>query len=109
MGVAPSRIPVIEHAEITGATTLKTLRQAAIAMNCVFVYAFVPIEPLDKIVRERATQKASEDIARLDHTMRLENQSLLASDLNAETQRAVDRIVDGSLRGLWDEQPDTHA
>jgi predicted DNA-binding mobile mystery protein A len=109
MGVAPSRIPVIEHAEITGATTLKTLREAAIAMNCVFVYAFVPIEPLDKIVRERATQKAREDIARLDHTMRLENQSLLASDLNAETQRAVDRIVDGSLRGLWDEQPDTHA
>ncbi|MBD5657472.1 MAG: XRE family transcriptional regulator, partial [Candidatus Eremiobacteraeota bacterium] len=33
MGVAPSRIPPIEKAEITGTTTLRTLRQAAAAMN----------------------------------------------------------------------------
>ena len=103
MGVGASRIPVIEKAEITGATTLKTLRQAAAAMNCAFVYAFVPIEPLDDILRDRAVQKTREDILRLDHTMRLENQALLESDLEAEQQRLVERIVAGSLRGLWDE------
>lgn len=103
MGVAPSRIPAIEHAEATGATTLRTLRQAAAAMNCTFVYAFVPIKPLDDIVRERAMQKAREDVLRLDHTMRLENQALLKSDLDAEQERMVDGIVAGSLRGLWDE------
>lgn len=58
MGVAASRIPTIEHAEATGATTLRTLRQAAAAMNCTFVYSFVPIKPLDDIVRDRAMQKA---------------------------------------------------
>ncbi|HET9096419.1 MAG TPA: mobile mystery protein A [Candidatus Baltobacteraceae bacterium] len=104
MGVAPSRIPTIEHAEATGATTLRTLRQAAAAMNCTFVYAFVPIKPLEDIVRERAMQKAREDVLRLDHTMRLENQALLKSDLDAEQERMVDRIVAGSLRGLWDEE-----
>lgn len=103
MGVGASRIPVIEGAEITGATTLKTLRQAAVAMNCAFVYAFVPIEPLDDILRDRAMQKAREDISRLDHTMRLENQALLKSDLEAERRRMVEQIVAGSLRGLWDE------
>lgn len=103
MGVAPSRIPRIEHDEVTGATTLKTLRHAAAAMNCAFVYAFVPIEPLDRILRDRAMQKAREEISRLDHTMRLENQALLKSDLDAEERRMVDRIVAGSLRGLWDE------
>src|SRR5271165_4089448 len=66
MGVAPSRIPAIEKAEVTGATTLRTLRQAAAAMDCAFVYAFVPIEPLDDILRERAVQKAREDISLLD-------------------------------------------
>jgi predicted DNA-binding mobile mystery protein A len=103
MGVAPSRVPRIEQDEVTGATTLKTLRQAAVAMNCTFVYAFVPFESLDDILRDRAMQKAREDISRVDHTMRLENQALLESDLDAELQRMVDRIVAGSLRGLWDE------
>ena len=106
MGVAPSRIPVIEAAEATGSTTVKTLRQAATAMNCTFVYAFVPIEPLDDILRERAVNKARKEITRLDHTMRLENQSLLKSDRDAEQQRTIERILAGSLRGLWDEEPD---
>jgi len=106
MGVAPSRIPVIEKAEVTGGTTLRTLRQAAAAMNCAFVYAFVPNQPLDDILRERATQKARKDIARLDHTMRLEDQALLKSDLDADRQRTIDLILAGSLRGLWDDERD---
>jgi predicted DNA-binding mobile mystery protein A len=106
MRLAPSRIPVIEEAETTGSTTLRTLRHAAAAMNCAFVYVFVPIEPLDDILRERAMQKARKDVSRLDHTMRLENQALLKPDLDAERQRTIDRILTGSLRGLWDEERD---
>ncbi len=109
MGVAPSRIPVIEKAEVTGSTTLRTLRQAAAAMNCAFVYAFVPIEPLDEVLRERAMHKVRKDVSRLDHTMRLENQALLSSDLDAEQERTIDLILSGSLRGLWDEELDHHA
>lgn len=109
MGVAPSRIPAIEKAEVSGATELRTLRQAAAAMNCALVYAFVPIEPLDDILRDRAMQKARKDVARLDHTMRLENQALLKSDLDAEQQRSIDLILSGSLRGLWNEDRDHHA
>ena len=109
MGVAPSRIPAIEKAEVTGATTLRTLRQAAAAMNCAFVYAFVPIEPLEEMLRDRAMQKARKDVSRVDHTMRLENQALLKSDLDAERQRTIDLILSGSLRGLWDEERDRHA
>lgn len=103
MDAAPSRVPVIEKAEVTGATTLKTLRQAAAAMNCTFVYAFVPIEPLDDILRDRALQKARKDVSRLDHTMRLENQALLKSDLEAEQRRTVELLLSGPLRRLWDD------
>jgi predicted DNA-binding mobile mystery protein A len=103
MGVLPSRIPVIEKAEVTGSTTVRTLRQAAVAMNCTFVYAFVPIEPLDEILRKRATQKAQRDLDRINHTMRLENQELRRSDLEAERKRTIDLLLSGSLRGLWDE------
>jgi len=37
--------------------------------------------------------------------MRLENQALSKRDLEAEKQRAIDMILSGSLRGLWDEEP----
>lgn len=104
MDASPSRIPVIEKAEVTGATTIKTLREAAEAMNCTFVYAFVPTKPLDEILRERAVQKTRQDIARLDHTMRLENQALLKSDLDDEQRRMVELILSGSLKGLWEDK-----
>jgi len=104
MGTVPSRIATIEKAEVSGATTLRTLRQAAAAMNCSFVYAFVPVEPLDVMLRARAVQKVRQDLARLDHTMLLENQALLRSDLDAERQRAIDLMLSGSLRGLWNEE-----
>jgi len=104
MDASPSRIPVIEKAEVTGATTIKTLREAAEAMNCTFVYAFVPTKPLDDILRERAIQKTRKDIARLDHTMRLENQALLKSDLDDEQRRMVELILSGSLKGLWEDK-----
>lgn len=108
MGTAPSRVAAIEQAEVRGAVTVQTLRKAAAAMNCAFVYALVPIEPLDDIVRARAIEKAQDELARLNHTMRLENQALLKADLDAEHQRMVDQILSGQLRHLWDEGPSGH-
>ena len=104
MNTVPSRIAAIEQAEVRGATTLETLRKAATAMNCALVYALVPIEPLDDIVRARAIEKVQGDLARLDHTMRLENQALLKADLDAEEQRMVDQILSGPLGRLWDDR-----
>ena len=102
MGAAPSRVPAIEKAEISGATTIRTLREAAAAMGCEFVYAFVPIKPLDDILRERAARKAARDIAGLDHTMQLENQAMRRSDLDDERRRMIDLALLGSPRRLWD-------
>lgn len=103
MGAAPSRIPAIEKAEISGATTIRTLREAAAAMNCTFVYAFVPIKPLDDIVRERAAEKAGRTMTHLDHTMRLENQALLRHDLEDERRRLSEDFLADSPRRLWED------
>lgn len=72
-------------------------------MNCTFVYAFVPIKPLDDILRERAAEKAGQDMTRLDHTMRLENQALIKSDLEDERRRLIDAILADSPRRLWED------
>ena len=103
MGVTRPRVAAIEKAEVTGGTTLKTLREAAEAMDCVLVYAIVPRTSLDQIVREQAGKKADAELARLDHTMRLENQALVTSDLVDERERLVREILSGSSRRLWDE------
>ncbi|WP_442679605.1 mobile mystery protein A [Sphingomonas sp. ASY06-1R] len=103
MGVAPSRIPVIEKAEITGSTTIKSLRQAAEALDCQFVYGFVPRSSLDETLRARVAQKTGRTISRLDHTMKLENQALQKPDLLLEQQRMIDFALNGSLRGLWED------
>ncbi|WP_200835075.1 hypothetical protein [Phyllobacterium salinisoli] len=89
-------------ADLEKATTIKTLREAAAAMNCTFVYAFVPVKPLDDILRERAAEKAGQDVT-LDHTMRLENQALLKSDLEDERRRLIDAMLAGSPRRLWED------
>jgi len=103
MKVAPSRVTVIEQAETHGGITIKTLREAAEALDCTFVYAIVPKAPLDELLRARAEQRADAELARLNHTMRLENQALTPSDLADERERMVARLLEGSPGRLWDE------
>jgi predicted DNA-binding mobile mystery protein A len=42
LAVSPPRITVLEKEELTGSVTIKTMRHAAEALDCVFVYALVP-------------------------------------------------------------------
>lgn len=101
IGAVPSRISAIESAELTGGITLKTLRQVAEGLDCTLVYAFVPKAPLDEVVRRRAVEKANSVIARLDHTMRLENQAIDGANLRSERDRLADEFMSGSMRKLW--------
>jgi predicted DNA-binding mobile mystery protein A len=104
MGVSRPRVNTIEKAEVTGSTTIKTLREAAEAMNCTLVYAIVPTTTLDEILREQAAKKADVELARHHHTMRLENQAMDKRDLAVERERLVADMLAGSLRRVWDEE-----
>jgi predicted DNA-binding mobile mystery protein A len=103
MGVVQSRLSTIEKAEMTGATTIKTLRETAEAMGCTFVYAIVPTKPLDELLRDQAMRKADQELSRLHHTMRLENQALTQENLITERARLIGELLSGSLRRVWDE------
>ncbi|WP_273241720.1 mobile mystery protein A [Hyphomonas atlantica corrig.] len=103
MGVSRPRINALEKAEKTDATTLKSLRQAAEAMDCTLVYAFVPNGSLEDIVEKRAQRLADERLLRLEHTMRLENQTPGQADLADERDRLRQDILNGAPRKLWDD------
>jgi len=104
MGVAPSRVSTIEKAETTGATTLRTLRATADALDCQLVYAFVPTRPLDEILYDQAERKVRNELAHLNHTMRLENQAVNAEDLEGQKRRIVADYLAHSSRRLWEKE-----
>jgi len=101
MGAAPSRITTLEKAEVTGRTTLRSLREAAEAMDCTLVYAIVPNTSLDAIRRARAAAIADQELSSLHHTMSLENQAV-DRELQEARQRLIDDLLAGSPRRLWD-------
>jgi predicted DNA-binding mobile mystery protein A len=102
-GVSQSRIPRIEQGEIDGTLTMKTLQRMAEAMNCRLVYALVPNEALDRLLRARAEAIAEAQLMRTHQTMKLENQALTGSDLQAEKERLVAELLRGDPRRLWQE------
>jgi hypothetical protein len=63
----------------------------------------VPNKPLDGLLRDQATRRADQELMRLHHTMRLENQALTKDDLLTERERLIAELLTGSLRGLWDD------
>jgi predicted DNA-binding mobile mystery protein A len=79
------------------------MRQAAESLDCVFVYAVIPRESLEAIVRKRAEALAEKRLARVSHSMLLEAQQL--SDI--EQQKAFSAEVEALIREmpkeLWDE------
>jgi predicted DNA-binding mobile mystery protein A len=101
--VTQSTVVALERGEAAETISLKTLRQAAEAMDCTLVYALVPRQPLDAAVRTRAEEKTAEALARLHHTMRLEDQALSKDDLADERERMIGELLRGNPRRLWDQ------
>lgn len=102
LGVSQPRISALEKSEAAETVTLATLRRAAEALDCELIYAIVPRRPLDQLLKERATAKADTQLARVNHTMRLEDQALTPEDLAYERERLIDAFLRGDPRRLWD-------
>ncbi len=90
-----------EKREVDDSITLGSLRRAAEAMNCRLVYAIVPDIALEQIVRDRAAHIVDERLARVGHTMRLENQEVLPSELADERKQMIDDLLREEPRSLW--------
>lgn len=102
IGVSQSRIARIERDEAEDAVTLATLRRVAEGLDCTLVYALVPNEPLDEMLKARARTAADVQLKRTHHSMRLENQALDKGDLEQERERLAAEIMAGDPRRLWD-------
>lgn len=104
MGKSQSAVVDMEKSEAREAISLASLRQAAEAMDCVLVYAIVPKQQIDDTLRARAAEIAAQQLARINHSMALENQSLPTADLAGERQRLAEELLRGAPARLWDTQ-----
>lgn len=101
LGRTKQAIIELEQSEARGAITLKSLENAARALDCTLVYALIPNRGLNEMVREQARHVATERIQNLEQTMRLENQALPAGQRNAQIEDLADELVQRDIRSLW--------
>lgn len=101
LGVRQPRIPVLEKDEVSGAVSIKTMRQAAEALDCVFVYALVPRSTLENTIREQVLQISIERTKRTTHTMILEDQQLQEPERQKMLQAMIEDLVREMPKDLW--------
>lgn len=100
--VNKSRITRIEQDEVSGSVTLKTMQRMADIFDCVFVYGFVPRKTLEDTLRKQATHIAQKSLARVSHTMALEDQGLTIEEQKKALESTVDELIRTMPKSLWE-------
>lgn len=91
-GVSKPTVAQAERREADGKVTLGTLKKMAHAMECDFVYAFVPKKEVKALLRDQAMKKANEILQRADTHMLLEDQRVKTS-----SKERLERIAEQLL------------
>jgi len=102
LGVSPPRVTALEKSEQSGSATIKTMRQAAEALDCVFVYAVIPRDTLSATVRKQAEALAESRMHRVSHSMLLEAQQLPETEQQRAFAAEVEKILQTMPKELWD-------
>ena len=96
LAVSQPRVCQLERAEADGTIRLSGLRQLGDGLNCELVYALVPHEPLEHMVRQQARRKVAEEAA------------LRLPEVPPEDESFVQELLRELLDGLAIERVDTH-
>ncbi len=96
----------LERYEREERVTLKTMREAAEAMGCRFVYAIVPPEgeSIESLVEAQAQRRAAALIRSAAVHMSLEAQQLGDEDTRAELERIKRELLQHTPRDFWEQE-----
>ena len=97
MGLNSSRIVRLEHDEIEGRVTLRSLQAVANSLDCSLVYAFVPNVGLEEFLKKQARKLALEQLKQTAHTMGLEAQSVDEEWLKSQLKEINRRVITKKL------------
>ena len=97
LGVSQQRITKMESNEDN--LKLSTMKKAAEAMNCEFVYYFKPKTTFQNLVDEQAQKKAAEVLMKVNVNMALEDQEISTDE--AVKDFATD-LINTKIKQIWD-------
>lgn len=101
LGIRPASLSELEKNEASGRITLATLKRAAEALDCTFVYALVPKQSLEKTVEGAARAAAQKELVAALHTMELEAQGVRAGDKREMLEALAADIAKAGGKRLW--------
>ena len=102
LGLTRQRVGALERAEADGRVTLGSLRRAAQAMGCDFVYAIVPRRSLEAMVERQAQAVAANMVQRAAHSMWLERQGTSDQEVAAQIKALAEKLKVERTSRLWD-------
>ncbi len=101
LGVKQPSVVELEQSEVKGTMELATLRRVAGALDCTLVYALVPNQPLEVMVRDRARTFVRRRLEAVEHSMLLEDQKVPPTAKDSEAR--LDELVrETNPRLFWD-------
>lgn len=101
LGVTKMRVSRAEHDELSGSLTLKTMHNMANAMGCKFIYAVIPPEKVEEVLKKQALKRAKAKVNAAAIHMALEDQSLNEKQLRLEIKRVADQMLEDMSSDLW--------
>ena len=103
LGIAQQAVSRIEKEEPAGAVTIKTMRRLAQALDCDFVYGFVPRTSLEETITRQARKVALLRFDQATQNTSAENQALTEE----ERENVISSLTDALIRTLpstfWDD------
>ncbi len=103
VGIDQSRISRLENAEIENDLKLSSLKKIAEGLNMKFVYGFVPETSLEDMVREQAKKIAMKRMAKVNLTMRLEEQELSDDQKQKTLDDLIQKIMFEEPKDFWNQ------
>ena len=97
LGVTQPRITKMESNEDN--LKLSTMKKAAEAMNCEFVYYFKPKTTFQNLVDEQAQKKAAEVLKTVNVNMALENQEIAEDEV---VKDFASDLINTKIKQIWD-------
>lgn len=103
VGLSRSTVAAMERYEAESRITLESMEKLARGMGCRVDYVIVPekAKSFTDLIRQRAEIVAREQLARVSHTMKLEDQGISEQREKKQLTRLVDDLLAGSWRKLW--------
>lgn len=80
LGIARQSVLTLEESESEGKARMDSLKRAAEAMDCSFVYAFIPNSSLENILHRQIEKVVAEKVKKVSYSMKLEDQSTALTD-----------------------------